>query len=284
MMASNLPVSPFFRRRRWCPDALFTYQTRRVTRQARAVSQKDSENATARPVRPLTRSKPPSNAAGVAPAHSRVTAPTLASRAKANGHDENKADLVPQGKRKREALGEVAKNVTKSKNVVVPSNETKPEKFDGVVIKATTTGRQPLRAVTRSTTRRTTKGTTIVPSRVQLLEDVKEDIRQEHKQAPPERPRPERKVPIQDHHVFKKRRTSSEAPEDIKAFDDRDQHEVAQALQAGLESEPEADPNGCDWDDLDADDEEDPLMVSEYVHEIFTYMKQIEVSTSRTCL
>jgi G2/mitotic-specific cyclin 2 len=30
-------------------------------------------------------------------------------------------------------------------------------------------------------------------------------------------------------------------------------------------------------DDLDADDFEDPMMVSEYVHEIFDYLKEIEV-------
>ena len=33
-----------------------------------------------------------------------------------------------------------------------------------------------------------------------------------------------------------------------------------------------------DWDDLDAEDHEDPLMVSEYVVEIFSYMRQLEVS------
>lgn len=32
-----------------------------------------------------------------------------------------------------------------------------------------------------------------------------------------------------------------------------------------------------DWDDLDAEDAEDPLMVSEYVNEIFAYMRQLEV-------
>lgn len=32
------------------------------------------------------------------------------------------------------------------------------------------------------------------------------------------------------------------------------------------------------WDDLDAEDENDPLMVAEYVVEIFDYMKQLEVS------
>jgi G2/mitotic-specific cyclin 1/2 len=32
-----------------------------------------------------------------------------------------------------------------------------------------------------------------------------------------------------------------------------------------------------DWDDLDAADGNDPLMVSEYVIEIFNYMRELEV-------
>lgn len=32
-----------------------------------------------------------------------------------------------------------------------------------------------------------------------------------------------------------------------------------------------------EWDDLDAEDSGDPLMVSDYVVEIFDYMKQLEV-------
>lgn len=35
-----------------------------------------------------------------------------------------------------------------------------------------------------------------------------------------------------------------------------------------------------DWEDLDADDSGDPMMVSEYVEEIFAYYKQLEVSKS----
>ncbi|OLL26700.1 G2/mitotic-specific cyclin cdc13 [Neolecta irregularis DAH-3] len=34
-----------------------------------------------------------------------------------------------------------------------------------------------------------------------------------------------------------------------------------------------------DWDDLDAEDASDPLMVSEYVVEIFDYMNELEIST-----
>lgn len=36
---------------------------------------------------------------------------------------------------------------------------------------------------------------------------------------------------------------------------------------------------GVEWDDLDAEDADDPLMVAEYVVEIFEYMKKLEIST-----
>jgi len=42
---------------------------------------------------------------------------------------------------------------------------------------------------------------------------------------------------------------------------------------------PEADPETSPWDDLDAVDINDPLMVSEYVQDIFQYLKHIELTT-----
>ena len=91
--------------------------------------------------------------------------------------------------------------------------------------------------------------------------------------------------------VFKKRRTSSEAPEDQK--EDGKEHVEAgdpvcdiaeRELQKHLQDigrEVEADPNGPDWEDLDAEDADDPMMVSEYVTEIFDYLKIVEVRFSR---
>jgi G2/mitotic-specific cyclin 2 len=38
-----------------------------------------------------------------------------------------------------------------------------------------------------------------------------------------------------------------------------------------------------DWDDLDAADVHDPSMVSEYVNEIFDYMRELEVHVRRSC-
>ena len=38
------------------------------------------------------------------------------------------------------------------------------------------------------------------------------------------------------------------------------------------------DPDSDQWDDLNVEDTEDPLMVSEYIDEIFAYLKMIEIS------
>ena len=86
--------------------------------------------------------------------------------------------------------------------------------------------------------------------------------------------------------VFKKRRTSSEAPEDVKEqaeagdqIPDIAEKELQKHLQ-DIEREAEADPNGPDWEDLDAEDVDDPMMVSEYVNEIFDHLKVVEVRSS----
>ena len=87
--------------------------------------------------------------------------------------------------------------------------------------------------------------------------------------------------------MFKKRRTSSESPEDHKDYGkghveagdqirDIAEKELQKHLQ-DIRREAEADPNGPDWEDLDAEDADDPMMVSEYVTEIFDYLKVVEV-------
>ncbi|KAG1741428.1 cyclin-like protein [Suillus paluster] len=301
--------------------------TRRVTRVSRTAVQKDSENANARPSRIASRVKPPSTSAIPAPTatlQSRALGATAASRAKVGANDENKVDPALQGKRKREALGEVTtKNINKNKaaatvakdgkgkgkEVAAPAKET----FDGVVIKAKPT--VPLR---QTTTRRTTRSA-IVPE-VKPLKDVKDDptVNDEDAMAVddhPPAPEPLRRVStrrsgantqqvithevqrvqtarrtsshlvlkaethddVQEDRVFKKRRTSSDAPE--TDVDEQAQHEAEVAAVLDVNVTPEADPDGDEWDDLDAEDADDPLMVSEYVVEIFKYMKQTELIT-----
>ena len=84
--------------------------------------------------------------------------------------------------------------------------------------------------------------------------------------------------------VFKKRRTSSDAPQDDLAVVEEaqlaEEEAAAARLAAEIEAyaeEPEAHPEDSKWDDLDAGDADDPLMVSDYVVEIFGYLQQVEV-------
>lgn len=303
--------------------------TRRVTRVTRTVVQKDSENANARPSRIISRVKPPSTSAVPAPTatlQSRALGATAASRAKVGTNDENKVDLALQGKRKREALGEVTtKNINKNKVAATAAKDGKgkgkevapptKETFDGVVIKAKPT--IPLRQITAST-RRTTRS--VIAPEVKPLKDVKEEplVNDEDAMAVddhPPAPEPSRRVStrrsgantqqvitqevqriqttrrtsshlvfkveaqdeVQDDRVFKKRRTSSDAPE--TDIDEQAQHEAEVAAVLDVDVAPEADPDGDEWDDLDAEDSDDPLMVSEYVVEIFKYMKLNELTT-----
>lgn len=254
----------------------------------------------------------------------RATAPTAASRAKAN---ENDVDPATQGKRKRDALAQVPKNANKPKSALAPKDvkskandlPSAKAKFDGVVIKSkpppSTGNRQPLSIVAAS--RRTTKTT----APVRPLAEVKEDVRSapvhtEDAMAVDTAPRTNAKAVFRpstvtashviknevqradlskrttshlnvktdlreedDNRVIKKRRTSSDIPDEARLFEEQED-QVAASLDAAIDSEPEADPNGDEWDDLDAEDGDDPLMVSEYVMEIFDYMKKVEVYPS----
>ncbi|KAK2461041.1 hypothetical protein APHAL10511_006982 [Amanita phalloides] len=85
----------------------------------------------------------------------------------------------------------------------------------------------------------------------------------------------------------KKIRTSSEPPAEeppaldaaqLRAKEEEATAKIAAQFETDFE-DVEADPEGPDWEDLDADDVDDPLMVSEYVSEIFDYMKQLELAT-----
>lgn len=180
-------------------------------------------------------------------------------------------------------------------------NKEIAQKFDGVVINKSKTVRQPLRTV--ASTRQSTNSTLVdnneplgeiaesqeiddtamivdppprkvlpaltIPKSLASLRDIphtRTSARRSAHQAPDDDLEAER--------VFKKARTSSDAPEDAVQEQWADRHEL-DALEE--EEEVEADPNGPDWDDLDQDDGDDPVMVSEYVVEIFEYFKKIEV-------
>lgn len=77
--------------------------------------------------------------------------------------------------------------------------------------------------------------------------------------------------------VMKKRRTSSEAPEEARldAIEEESDAPVENAEPSTFATQSA---ELHDWDDLDREDDDDPLMVSEYVVDIFNYLKFLEVS------
>lgn len=103
-------------------------------------------------------------------------------------------------------------------------------------------------------------------------------------------PKPEEEEDEEDaHRAHKKRRTSpdpGDGDRETYEVETREQTtaDLAQAFaeqleRASMSMEKEADPNGDEWTDLDAEDADDPLMVSEYVVEIFEYLKEVEQTT-----
>ena len=295
----------------FCLGHLLTnIQTRRAVRVTRSAALKDNENANARPSRIAMRAKPPSGAGIIGTGG--TTRTTAASRAKSATGDV-KADPTAV-KRKREALGEVPVN-NRPKNVVVKGKEKEntKESFDGVVLKAKPTAtRPPLRTVgtkqiakpVASRTVRKEKEAAVVPTKV-VGKPVKDDhamavdppvvsgpikrgpppakdVRQPSKPLYTRESRSKIQLPVEeddaeDHRDMKRRRTSSETPEYKQAAEEV---LLAARINAELEAyanEIEADPENSPWDDLDADDVDDPLMVSEYVVDIFKYLRQVEV-------
>jgi G2/mitotic-specific cyclin 1/2 len=229
---------------------------------------------------------------------------------------------IPAGKRKREALGEVA--VAGNKPVGAAAKGKEKEKFDGVVIKQRGVAtRQPLRTVAGS---RPTTAAAVKKAPVKEIQEDQEVIIVSDENAMVIDPPPpvafssltvrksnlikeshitvarhseaHRRVSSRSHATHqdeddlevdqpahKKRRTSSVPPEEdpqaleeARAQAEEDEHNVRLAAEmAAFAEEEEADPEDSAWDNLDADDSDDPLMVSEYVQDIFQYLKEVEV-------
>ncbi|KAF9525749.1 cyclin-like protein [Crepidotus variabilis] len=286
--------------------------TRRLVRTTRTTAIKENENANARPSRIATRTKPGAlnsgTSATAAPAGG-VSRPTAASKAKALTAD-SKVEL-PAGKRKREALGEVAVAGNKPSSATVKGKQK--ETFDGVVVKTRPpTSRPPLKTVA---SRQTT-----VTTREKLTKEVKVEVVIEKDHAmvvdPVQIPsittrrsnlpsdsipaasrrasghrrtssrlsaRAKVEVEEEEEPVHKKRRTSSVPPEDeleVPELNEEEIHNIRLAAEMeAFANETEADPETSAWDDLDAEDSDDPLMVSEYVQDIVKYLKQVELTT-----
>lgn len=257
-------------------------------------STKDNENANARPSRiGTTRTK--SMLGGVATATSattRATASTAASKAKVVSTDAGKDEKEAGIKRKREVLvevtGLVSNNKPKVSGTVAKGKEaaTTENVKETMVAKPKVTVKPPSRRLVGAVASRRlvaragseTKSAPKAeldevvpeskPSMTAIVENMEVDVKaQDEEEA------------IRAH----KRRHTDEKPVIHAKFLDDSQVEadvVAKQLQA-VEPSP---PGEQLWDDLDAEDWDDPFMVSEYVADVCVYLKEIEVRISRPLL
>ncbi|KAK0438320.1 g2/mitotic-specific cyclin cdc13 [Desarmillaria tabescens] len=276
-MASNIPV-------------------RRPVRTVRAAV-KDIENATARASRIATRSKTISVAGKD---DGTVVAPP--SKLKVT---ESTAEKAAVGKRKRGVLAEVS-GPNGPKVTMTRGKEKETSKLDGSKVKPVLKpARQPLRTTVgsrvapvasketvarrkftvastdkevvghrRTISHSSTKGdeaatvaSTSQPPDVIDEEDAPRVFKRRHttpKGSPPPSPR----IALPPVQVEAEVETRQSIPDESQV--------EAERVAAHLEDLAEDDE---DWDDLDAEDDDDPLMVSEYVVEVCQYMKEVEAKT-----
>ncbi|KAG1732525.1 cyclin-like protein [Suillus lakei] len=222
--------------------------TRRVTRVTGPAVQMDSENANARPSRIISRVKPPSTSA--------IPAPTATLQSKAFGAT-SALITAPIRRTTRSAIAPEVKPLKDVKEEIASNDDDAMAVDDHPPVPA------PSRRV--STRRSGANTQQVITQEVQRVQTARLDLVTS---------RPKGRNEVHDNRVSKKRRTSSDAPE--TDIDEQAQHEAEVAAVLDADVAPEADPDGDEWGDLDADD---PVMVSEYVVEIFKYMKQTELIT-----
>lgn len=183
-------------------------------------------------------------------------------------------------KRKREALSEnIGAKALRSKVPVIADKENQQVKKSSAYVEVPNLVAAPRR---RATTRTTTNSAVATRSRIVVKRD--EVVQPAVKEEPPTETVPPVKLNHDEamlhdqssRHVSKKRRTSSVGP-DEKAPPLQERRVV---LEDHLEEvQAQAVVEEIKWDDLDKEDEADPLMVSEYVVEIFDYLRQLEMQT-----
>lgn len=168
------------------------------------------------------------------------------------------------GARKRTALGDVS-NVAKVDTSKDAKKGLKP--LGAKAVKPLTTQAQPARpavakpvgqqyANSNSAERKRPASTTSVGPVLKKRHTISnEDVEEEAENVPP---------PKNGSYKSAKARSSKSSD---KVYED-DELDIATLKQLSKQAK-----------DLDAEDVDDPLMVAEYVHEIFDYMKELEVST-----
>ncbi len=254
------------------------FQQRRTTttRVTRTSSRLANENANTGTNAVVTRSKAqatskPSTSTSAVAGKSRATAPTAASKARVV-----KKENAPQPavKRKREAIAEVPKKIEggKGKGKAVADATTKPTKVPT---------RQPLSTVGGSAipVRRVTRSSVKVAQQV-IAEEPKPSTSVVDRPRSPvfTRPQPPSKLPPvvevddvdDDPEIQRTHKKLHTSPPEMLDNSTIEVEDVANLLAAP--SQPQL------WDDLDEEDHDDPAMVSEYVNDIFGYIKEVEVS------
>ncbi|PPQ82589.1 hypothetical protein CVT25_007103 [Psilocybe cyanescens] len=256
---------------------------RRTTRVVRAT--KDTENANTRPTRVGSRVK--TGAATATSATTRATASTAASKAKAvlvTGKEEGGV------KRKREALVEVTGLVTNNK--LKDSGAAVGKGMEVEISKETITKLKPVikpptrRVVSSVVTRRAVKAATenTTASKAEQGAVITRKASVQHAD----------KMMVGDYRkATLALNTVKEEDEDVKRVSKRRHTDVITAVQAAVldDSQVEADkvagdleavegPSGAQlWDDLDTEDWDDPVMVSEYIADVCVYLKETELAT-----
>jgi hypothetical protein len=88
-------------------------------------------------------------------------------------------------------------------------------------------------------------------------------------------------TPIEDEEPARKKLHTLEADKRIKLQDSAKENKVAAhcSEKKSATQEPEVRKAEEEWEHLDDDDMDDPLMVAEYVHDIFKYLRELEVAT-----
>ena len=203
------------------------------------------------------------------------------------------------GKRKRNALGDLTKNHANEKSSSVASNQAGLKDANGKLLqkkpsanisKTGTVLNENVRRTTRvtSNSKPVDEGVPIDLTKRRVKPSVNSTNTTTTNQSKPKinnnrivtkkvnKNNEENEMDFVDEPDVKRQRTSS--PRDYDLLE-------AQRLEADEErrrlakSAPDLPPADLGWEDLDAEDEGDPLMVSEYVIEIFDYLRKLELQT-----
>jgi hypothetical protein len=236
------------------PDLFSASQIRR----ARTAGAENENATTVRTSQAASRAKLPGGRAGLFSGHAKAAAGSTDAAVASSKTERENEEALASAKRKREALREL----TARRNRGVKGKDAERRKILPLPKKSAVTAREPLRSLPVATENRPPVFMPPPAARARDSEHHRRSL-----------------IPVltrvDDEQPFAKRlRTSSPALEEA---------EVQTALDALTDDdvepadEPEADPDGDLWDDLDAADADEPTMASEYVVEIQLYLRQAEV-------